>query len=208
MSIKYVCVYRYETYSPSLVSEYPENLNFKNKETIVTILNTIPPKEYRRQTIEDNDINYTYLNNKEYVAVCITDKSCKCRTIQNFLEDISNNITINSINERLLKDKMKYHNDPNNDKIAQIQINIDNAKNIMTNNIEKALDRQDQLDNMQSKSNTLAESANQFDSNANDLKRAFWWKNIKSTCMICFILFVVISIIVLLSCGGDLSKCK
>lgn len=207
MSIKYACIYKYDSFVPSLILEFPESNNNKFKETMVTIFNTISPKKYIRQIIEDNNYNYTYFNNCNYLIGCVSDKECRYRIIQNFIKDISNNLSKNKITINLLKDLVSYYGNLNNDKVTKIQISIDNAKNIMTDNIEKTLERCDKIDTMQTKSNTLVESAEQFDSKANDLKKEFCWRNLKMIIMIIFVLFILISIIILMSCGANLKKC-
>lgn len=209
MSIKYACIFKYENYYPHLITEFPEENIYKLKRNMTTIFYTIPYKEYRKQTIEDEYENkYTYLTNDEYVIGCVTDKQCKYRIIENFIDDISNNLSKKEIPTDFLKNKIKYYNERNYDQIIHIQLEIDNAKNIVIDNIEKTLEKGEQLDNMQSNSNNLVNSSHQFDLHANYLKKDFFGKNAKMIFIIVIVLFIIISIIVLLTCGPTMNSCK
>jgi hypothetical protein len=203
----YVCVYKCDTTVPTFISEYPEMITPKYRQNIATIIDTIPQREYRLQTIDDSDVNYTYFCNVVYIVVCVCNKDFGYRIVKKFIEDILNERAPNNITSDLLKEKINFYNDLNNDKVIKIQASLDDVKKTIVNNIDKTLDRGDRLDVMHSSSVTLAESANQFESSANDLRSHFWWKNVKLMLTICFVLFLVISLIILLSCGVNIKQC-
>jgi vesicle-associated membrane protein 7 len=208
MSIKYACLYKYETNQPSLIGEFPKDEEKKFAETMLTILVTVLPYEYRKQTIEDEYMNYSYFAfDRKHIVGCVTTKNTRARIVSGFLEDVSKNIFNCTDYNKLLKEKTKYYNDPANDKLSQVQISIENAKNIMTENVEKAMEKGDQLDQMHSKSSDLSQSASQFETKAVELKREMCWRNIKMMVMIGLGIFVVISIIVLLACKPNFSAC-
>jgi hypothetical protein len=208
MPIKYACI----SEGGKIVAEHPAGEQPKLAATMATVLETIPPREYRRQTVEDNDVNYCYLSSGDgRVVGCVCTKDVRTRTVAGFLEAVESLTRGPSADlrnaKKMLQQKMDYFNDPANDKITAVQDSIDRAKDLMTVNVDKALARGDQLGNMHEKSVTLQQQASDFDTKATQLKRHMCWRNVKLTIMIGLALFVVIMIIVFIACKPNLSAC-
>ncbi|KAF3941649.1 Synaptobrevin-1 [Dactylella cylindrospora] len=76
---------------------------------------------------------------------------------------------------------------------AQIQAQIDDTIGIMRDNINKTTERGQNLNQLQNKTNDLADSAQGFRRGANRVRKQMWWKDMKMR------LCLVVGIIVLLA---------
>jgi vesicle-associated membrane protein 4 len=86
-----------------------------------------------------------------------------------------------------------------NKKLDEIRIQVNETTQIMRNNVEQVLERGEQLNNLETRSSILKDSATVFSRQAVKLKRTMWWQNIKfmiivSCCIIVFILILALII--------------
>ena len=65
------------------------------------------------------------------------------------------------------------------DAISNVQADIDNVKGIMTENIERVLERGERIDLLVDKTDRLGVGAHDFRVRSRGLKRQMWWKNMK-----------------------------
>jgi hypothetical protein len=75
---------------------------------------------------------------------------------------------------------------------------IDEITGIMRANLEKVLERDTMLSNLEDKSENLKDGANRFETTARKLKHKFWWKNLKFTIGIGVVIMVFILVIILI----------
>lgn len=89
-----------------------------------------------------------------------------------------------------------------NTKLQQTQDQVDEVVGIMRNNMEKVLERDAKLGDLEDKSDALADGANKFQMTSRRLKNAMWWQNARWWIIIIFVILVIIGIIV----GVEVSK--
>jgi len=65
-------------------------------------------------------------------------------------------------------------------RMAQQQAQVDEVVGIMRNNVEKVLDRDQKLNELDEKADALQDGASQFEKSAGKLKNKFWIENLKS----------------------------
>ena len=208
MPIKYSCV----NDGANMLAEYPVGEQPKLATTLQTVLNTVPAKEYRRQTVEDTDTNYHYLSSGDgRIIGCASTKDVKSRVVFNFLDAVEALVRGQTYDMRnakkLLQQKQEYYNDPANDKITAVQDSIDRAKDIMVDNVDKALARQDRLDTLHAKAVTLQDQAATFQKKSTELKRSLCLRNAKFAAMIVAAVAILIFIILLIVCKPNFSDC-
>ncbi|KAK6537046.1 SNAP receptor, synaptobrevin [Arthrobotrys megalospora] len=78
---------------------------------------------------------------------------------------------------------------------AQIQAQIDDTIGIMRDNINKTTERGQNLNQLQNKTNDLADSAQGFRRGANRVRKQMWWKDMKMR--MCLVLGIIILIAVI-----------
>ncbi|GMR58535.1 hypothetical protein PMAYCL1PPCAC_28730, partial [Pristionchus mayeri] len=90
---------------------------------------------------------------------------------------------------------------PQNKRLQQTQAQVDEVVGIMKVNVEKVLERDQKLSQLDDRADALQEGASQFEKSAATLKRKYWWKNIKMIIIMCAITAVLIIIIVVWAGG-------
>jgi len=64
-------------------------------------------------------------------------------------------------------------------RIQQSQAQVDEVVGIMRVNVDKVLERDQKLSELDNRADALQQGASQFEQQAGRLKRKMWWKNIK-----------------------------
>nr|XP_012616105.1 vesicle-associated membrane protein 1 isoform X1 [Microcebus murinus] len=88
-------------------------------------------------------------------------------------------------------------NTTSNRRLQQTQAQVEEVVDIMRVNVDKVLERDQKLSELDDRADALQAGASQFESSAAKLKRKYWWKNCKMMIMlgaICAIIVVVIVI--------------
>lgn len=198
-----------------MMSEFPVGEQPKLAETLQRVLATIPPKEYRRKTIEDKDsgFNYYYISNGEgRIVGCVATSDVRMRTAFAFLEAVEPLVRGPATDfknaKKLLQQKMEFYNNPANDKITALNDDINQVVDVMMDNMDKVLARGDKVDVLHSKTITLADQAQVFQKKATDLKRIMCMRNAKLTIAVVIAVLVVILIILMIACKPNFSDCK
>ena len=58
-------------------------------------------------------------------------------------------------------------------------LQVDEVVGIMRTNVEKVLERDQKLSELDDRADALQQGASQFEQQAGKLKRKYWWKNLK-----------------------------
>ncbi|VEN58263.1 unnamed protein product [Callosobruchus maculatus] len=91
-------------------------------------------------------------------------------------------------------------------KLEQAQQQVNEVVGIMRVNVEKVLERDQKLSELDSRAEALQEGGKRFEQQAQKLKRKYWWKNIKMMIIMGVIGAVILIIIIVSisnSVGGD-----
>merc|ERR1712141_183647 len=92
------------------------------------------------------------------------------------------------------------------DKIQEARKQVDDVVGIMRENVEKVMERDSKLSDLDDRANQLADSGLQFSRSAKKVKRKYWWENLKMKLIIggvvVTIVIVIIVVIVVKTGGG------
>ncbi|GCB65254.1 vesicle-associated membrane protein 8 [Scyliorhinus torazame] len=94
-----------------------------------------------------------------------------------------------------------YTVDPGPEKLSSLQGQVNDVKGIMSQNIEKVLERGEKLDDLITKTDDLQASADSFQKTSTKIARKMWWKNKKMIIIIVVIVIVIIILIILFATG-------
>lgn len=83
------------------------------------------------------------------------------------------------------------------EKIQAVQSQVQDVVGVMKQNIDKVVERGDCLDDLQDKSDNLADGARNFSNRAVRLRKKMWWNNLRTKIFIALILIVLILIIII-----------
>ncbi|CAH1113984.1 unnamed protein product [Psylliodes chrysocephalus] len=89
-------------------------------------------------------------------------------------------------------------------KLEQTQQQVNEVVGIMRVNVEKVLERDQKLSELDSRADALQEGGKRFEQQAQKLKRKYWWKNIKMM-IIMGVIGAIILIIIIVSISNSLS---
>ncbi|XP_046814102.1 synaptobrevin-1-like [Vespa crabro] len=81
-------------------------------------------------------------------------------------------------------------------KLQQTQAEINEVVGIMKVNVERVLERDQKLSELENRADALQQGATQFEQQAGKLKRKYWWKNLKMMIIIGIICVVILIIII------------
>jgi t-SNARE complex subunit (syntaxin) len=81
-------------------------------------------------------------------------------------------------------------------RLQQTQAQVDEVVDIMRVNVEKVLERDQKLSELDDRAGALQAGAQQFESTATRLKRKYWWKNLKMWLILIGVILVIIIIII------------
>ncbi|XP_056009886.1 synaptobrevin-like isoform X1 [Ostrea edulis] len=82
-------------------------------------------------------------------------------------------------------------------RLQQTQAQVDEVVDIMRVNVDKVLERDQKISELDDRADALQAGASQFEASAGKLKRKYWWKN----CKMMIILGVIIAVIVIIIIG-------
>ena len=82
-------------------------------------------------------------------------------------------------------------------RLANTQKQVDQVVDIMRQNMDKVLERDAKLSELDNRAENLQAGASQFETAAGKLKRKMWWQNCKMWIILIVVLLVIIAIIVI-----------
>jgi vesicle-associated membrane protein 7 len=94
-----------------------------------------------------------------------------------------------------------YNTAPPSDSLASARKEIDSVRDIMTENIERVLERGERIDLLVDKTDRLGGSARDFRVRSRGLRRQMWWKNMKVMVLLFVVILFLIYLFVGMGCG-------
>lgn len=89
----------------------------------------------------------------------------------------------------------------NEDAVAKAQREIESVRGIMTENIERVLERGERIDLLVDKTAGLQTGAREFRVRSRGLRRRMWWKNTKLMVLLVFVCVFLLYLFVGFGCG-------
>nr|BAB88610.1 similar to vesicle associated menbrane protein, cellubrevin [Halocynthia roretzi] len=81
-------------------------------------------------------------------------------------------------------------------RLQQTQAQVDEVVDIMRTNVDKVLERDQKLSELDDRADALQQGASQFETQAAKLKRKYWWKNCKMWAILIVVVLVILIIII------------
>lgn len=85
---------------------------------------------------------------------------------------------------------------PKNNALEQTQAQVNEVVGIMRVNVEKVLERDQKLSELDQRADALQEGGKRFEQQAQKLKRKYWWKNLKMMIILGIIGGIILIIII------------
>ncbi|CAO3660568.1 unnamed protein product [Rhizopus stolonifer] len=84
----------------------------------------------------------------------------------------------------------------NTNKTAQVQHQVDEVVGIMQQNIDKAMQRGEGIDDLRGRTEDLQGTAGHFRRGANQVRKRMWWKDLKWKIVIAIVIIAILGIII------------
>ncbi|XP_034022847.1 vesicle-associated membrane protein 3 [Thalassophryne amazonica] len=84
-----------------------------------------------------------------------------------------------------------------NRRLQQTQVQVDEVVDIMRVNVDKVLERDQKLSELDVRADALQAGAAQFETSAAKLKRKYWWKNCKMWAILIAVIVIIVIIIII-----------
>ena len=158
------------------------------------------PKQGRntfKHSLRSGEIDvYHCLVSGNLVFLCYTTQEASLRIVYNFLAELEELHSKGQSGAETLSNLLAKWNRPDADKVNAARVKVDQIKQVMIQNIEKAMVRGAALSELETRSDYLAESASGFYQSSKDLKCKFLKEKLKLIAIIVAVVVVVIIIIV------------
>jgi hypothetical protein len=92
-------------------------------------------------------------------------------------------------------------------KVASIRAGLGAVSDVMRSNIERVIDRGENIDSLVDKTDTLHSSAASFRSSSTALRKQLWWSNVKAKLFACALVTLAVYAIAASYCGVWLKNC-
>ena len=90
-------------------------------------------------------------------------------------------------------------NQANNDGLEQARRQVDEVQGIMKSNVDKVLEREGKLSQLEERADRLQEGTEQFHRSATRIKKKHFWENMKMKIIIGVVIAVIILIIIIVA---------
>eukprot|EP00771_Trimastix_marina_P000312 gnl/Trimastix_PCT/1333.p1 GENE.gnl/Trimastix_PCT/1333~~gnl/Trimastix_PCT/1333.p1 ORF type:complete len:221 (+),score=43.01 gnl/Trimastix_PCT/1333:40-702(+) len=98
--------------------------------------------------------------------------------------------------KNLFKHLIECYGDASKDKLTAVQSEVDEVQHVMGQNIQKVMERNERIENIETRTDQMRREARQFERGSRQLKRNLWCQKCKLTLIVGTIVLVIIAIIV------------
>eukprot|EP01088_Endostelium_zonatum_P001611 TRINITY_DN11935_c0_g1_i1.p1 TRINITY_DN11935_c0_g1~~TRINITY_DN11935_c0_g1_i1.p1 ORF type:complete len:229 (+),score=14.49 TRINITY_DN11935_c0_g1_i1:34-720(+) len=212
--------------APFIVAEYHIRQDAEIDSTIRELIPSISYSPAKRNSYTAGSIRYdVQVNGNSFAFIAISEEETPRRISFGFLQDICDrfgqqyntgsmeSIGLTHISNTFasqLKDRIKFYNSDAADQYASSRQRINEVKDIMTDNLDRLIERAGALEDLKVQAQELERASTDFSYQATVLKRRIWWKNFKLWALIVgfFIAIIIAVTVVLLFHFGVFSKLK
>lgn len=216
MSIIYSLIARGTT----VLVDYTESTgNFQ--QITSSILQKIPLDDDTKCTYVSGSYHFHVIVDDGIIYLCMADEEFGKRQPYAFLEEIKRRFVNSSLKQRartahanefrrdfgqVLASQMSLFSDPGHDdtdQISKVRREVNEVKDVMTQNIEKVLERGERIDVLVGKAEELDHSSQVFHRQSTRLRQKMWWQDKKMCLILLLVLAVIIAAIVLVVLGVE-----
>ena len=91
----------------------------------------------------------------------------------------------------------RYNSAQNIDKVSAVNLQVEEVKGVMQNNIQSVLRNQENIETLLDQSDTMKNEATGFQRSANRAKDKMWWKNVKLQIVIVVLIIIIILAVII-----------
>ncbi|PVD39465.1 hypothetical protein C0Q70_02096 [Pomacea canaliculata] len=184
------------------------------EDVMKSMLSNIPTSSDGKRTYTAHSYDFHCLIENGIIFICATESGAGKNSPYSFLSEIKRRFQSGPLASRamtasvgelsrdfdfVLSQQMKNFSKPGaGDTVSHLQSQVDEVKGVMTQNIERVLERGDRLEDLMDKTEELEAGAANFQKTSRKIRKKYWWKNKKMTLILCGVGLVVIIVIILI----------
>ncbi|XP_072165690.1 vesicle-associated membrane protein 7-like [Diadema setosum] len=213
MTILYSCIARGTT----IMVELSRNDEHNFQQVVNSMMQNLAAKENFKSVYTSQDYLFHVIIQDGITYMCATSVDFRKQTSYAFLKEIMQKVAGCSLAQRVhhagdmeldrdfssvLGQEMDHYSTMKgggNDKVAVLQNQVDEVKDIMTQNIDKVLSRGEKLDDLLVKTEDLEASARTFQKTASKVRKKMWWQNTRMQIILVIVVLIVILAVVLIA---------
>eukprot|EP01015_Nassula_variabilis_P003901 TRINITY_DN1266_c0_g1_i11.p1 TRINITY_DN1266_c0_g1~~TRINITY_DN1266_c0_g1_i11.p1 ORF type:complete len:220 (+),score=18.59 TRINITY_DN1266_c0_g1_i11:62-721(+) len=166
---------------------------------------------------QGNQYTFHVINEDDFSYLCMTEIKFERRLAFLFLQHIREaflekyaeserrdaiQYALNNSFSNTIRQKMHQFNTDPPDKLMKLKTDLNDAKNIMVENIDKLLEREERLDILVKKTANMNTMATNIKKKSTEVKRQAQWRSIRLKIIIVLIVLIVIYLVLSIICGG------
>eukprot|EP00057_Strongylocentrotus_purpuratus_P033045 XP_789920.2 PREDICTED: vesicle-associated membrane protein 7 [Strongylocentrotus purpuratus] len=212
MTILYSCIARGTTILVEVSKSYEHNF----QQVVGSMMQNLASHDNYKSVYTSSDYLFHVVIKDRICYMCATTVDFRKQTAYSFIMEIMTKVANCSLAQRVhhagemeldrdfssvLGQEMDHFSNlkgGGNDKIAVLQDQVDEVKDIMTQNIDKVLSRGEKLDDLLVKTEDLEASARTFQKTAAKVSNKFWWQNTRMKILLLVVVFVIILVVLLI----------
>ncbi|XP_046844734.1 vesicle-associated membrane protein 7-like [Xenia sp. Carnegie-2017] len=195
--------------------------NTGNFQQIAQTILAKAPRQDTKCTYISGSYHFHVMVQENLIYICMTDEEMGKRLPYMFLEEIKRRFCVGSLKQRartalsyelkrdfqqVLSSQMEAFNSrreggASSDQLSRVRQDVEDVKGVMTQNIEKVLERGERIDTLLDKTEELDSSASTFRTNAVRVRRKMWWQNTKMCLILIAVILIILTVIVLVILG-------
>lgn len=180
----------------------------------LSMLNNIPTDRDAKTSYSADDYMFHVLVENGIIYLCAANAAFGRRLPYAYLLEIKRRFTSGSLHTRakfamehelerdfghIMQQQMVRFSTGEGDQVMELQSQVDGVMGVMTQNIEKIIERGDKIDDLLDKTAELDESSSQFRNTSRHVRRKMMWKNCRMWLIIGIVVAVIITFIVLMA---------
>jgi vesicle-associated membrane protein 7 len=181
------------------------------------------PNGQRKSYTYDNYV-FHYITSSGLTYVCLADRGMGQTIPLRFLDEVCGRfessfsvasktafaLQMNAEFQPVIRSIMDKYNDSSNDSSMHIIRNhLSEISDNMIDNIDKIMQRQEKIELLVEKTETLNRTAMQFRRQAVDVRRTLWWRDVRAKATIIIAGLTIVFLLVMWLCGGiHFDKCR
>lgn len=166
----------------AIINEYDILIESQeSKDDLYKIIKLILENKNQKGVYQNNILRLYYLHYEDFYFIVASDQKIQLRIYMSYLEYIKNDFFAKYVHGRLKLNKKKYKkfmssqldyfiNSKDSDKLRGLLINVEEIKNIATNNIVKLNERGEKLQNLNNQTELLKDNSYQLYQDSDSLK--------------------------------------
>ncbi|KAK6171532.1 hypothetical protein SNE40_019703 [Patella caerulea] len=208
MTITYSCICRGTTI---LVSHQIGSETYQD--VVESMLPNIPTTNDAKTTYTSNNYAFHVLVDNGILFICAAEPSFGKQKPYTYLAEIKKRFQSGSLAtravtartnefsrefEHVMAEQMEKCSKGQGGQMSVLQSQVDEVKGVMSQNIEKVLERGERLEDLIDKTDELQMNSMAFQKTSKKIAKKYWWKNTKMTLILVGVGLVVILIIIII----------